>query len=221
MDAPDAAGAKAAAGVAVPLAMATGGEQLLACPGGCGHTFSASRLVFHLRSFSCAAAVGGPSQAVQAAAAVASAAGAAPPGKGPLLCPGPGCKHASPNLKALRKHYAACHGTSKHVCARCKKSFGRSDLLSRHAKGKCSPGVAALLACVCSPGTLYTTPNNLNRHIRAKSATSAPGERHERLRAPEEEEAAAGAAGAAQPEALPPPAGAPGLPEPEFNLLPT
>jgi hypothetical protein len=166
--------------VAVPLAMVAGGELPVPCPGGCGLSFSSSRLVFHLRSHSCAASVGGPARAKQAAAVLAAAAQAVPPARdaGPLLCPAPDCAHASPTLKALRKHYAAVHGGAQHACSRCGARFGRSDMLSRHVKACAQP---AQLACVCSPSSKFTTAFNLNRHIRARTAKN-PGERHERLR---------------------------------------
>ena len=180
-----------ARGVAVPLAMVAG-EQLLACPGQCGQSFTRSRLVFHLRSHTCAAAAGGPLLAVQKAAEIAAAANAVPPAAdaGPLLCPVPECGHSSPNLKALRKHHAAVHAEAKHICNRCGAKFGRSDALSRHIKAHSQ---TAQLACVCVPGTTFTTAFNLSRHIKERTE-KYPGERHERLRKPAEEEG--GAAGA-------------------------
>ena len=214
-----------ARGAAVPLAMVAGGEQLLACPGGCGHSYSASRMVFHLRSHGCAKSVGGPERAEAAAASLAAAAQAVPPaaGAGPLLCPAPECAHASPNLKALRKHYAAKHhgGAQQHACSRCGKRFGRSDMLSRHAQ-RCGRDAPPQLACAC--GATFSAAFNLSRHIRARKAKQ-PQERHERLRAPGEggddaqPAASAQPSGAGAPELLPralphAPAGA------EFSLLP-
>ena len=168
--------------MAVPLAMVAGGEQLLACPGVCGHSYSASRMVFHLRSHGCAKSVGGPAQAAAAAAALAAAAQAVPPadGAGPLLCPAAECAHASPNLKALRKHFAARHSgdAQQHACSRCGKRFGRSDMRSRHAQ-RCGQDAPPQLACVC--GAKFAAAFNLSRHIRARKAKQ-PEERHERLR---------------------------------------
>jgi hypothetical protein len=207
--------------MAVPLSMVAG-EQLLACPGQCGHSFSASRLVFHLRGNLCKAAAGGPEMAAQVAAAIAAAANAVPPaaGSGPLQCPVADCSHVSPNLKALRKHHAAVHGEHKHVCGRCQAKFGRSDLLSRHVKA-CGAGPSKL-ACVCAPGTTYTTLFNLSRHIKARSA-KYPGQRHERLRS-SEEQALAQAQEQAQALAQAGPTGDAELPPlplagAEFNLL--
>ena len=210
----------------VPLALVAG-EQAVRCPG-CESSFSASRLAFHLRSHSCAAAVGGPAQAKGAAAKLAAAAQAVPPaaGAGPLRCPAPQCAHASPNLKALRKHYAAKHhsDTQQRACPRCGKRFGRSDMLSRHS-ARCGQDAPPQLACVCAPATKFTTAFNLSRHIRTRLAKN-PMECHERLHLPGGDERGGAAptpraqpsnAGAPQPmpRALPrAPAGA------EFSLLP-
>lgn len=153
--------------------------------------------------------------AKQVAAATAAAANAVPPAAGPLQCPVAGCSHASPNLKALRKHHAAVHG-EKHKCSRCDAKFGRSDLLSRHAKA-CGAGPSTL-ACVCAPGTTFTNMFNLSRHIKARTA-KFPDQRHERLRSTV---ALAGSAGEALAQAGPS-AGAELPPLPlagaEFNLL--
>ena len=154
--------------------------------------------------------------ATQVAASIAAAANAVPPaaGAGPLRCPVADCKHASPNLKALRKHHAAKHGEAKHACSRCTARFGRSDLLSRHAKA-CGAGPSHM-ACVCDPGTTFTTLFNLSRHIKARSA-KFPDQRHERLRssgATEEQGAALVQAGPGHAE--PPPLPLAGA---EFNLL--
>jgi hypothetical protein len=154
---------------AVPMSLLThASERALPCPAGCGASFSRSRLAFHLRSKACAHAATAAPLAAPPLAAGAS-----------LACPAPECTHRSPNLKALRKHFSARHAQRSHTCPSCGASFGRSDMLSRHAKACQQPG---RLACVCAPSAPFKTLFNLNRHIRAHAAAH-PGERHERCEA--------------------------------------
>jgi hypothetical protein len=152
----------------VPLSLLThASERALPCPAGCGASFSRSRLAFHLRSKACShAAAPAPAPPADAPAAGAS-----------LACPAPDCAHRSPNLKALRKHFSARHAQRSHTCEVCGATFGRSDMLSRHAKACQQPG---RLACVCMPNSPFKTLFNLNRHIRAQLAAARHGERHER-----------------------------------------
>ena len=96
----------------------TGGGS--ACPG-CGKMMRRSQLKIHMRNKTCEAF------AHQLGDLPASAK------LGRVQCPGDGCSHVSPNLKALRKHYASKHG-EKVSCAKCGKSYGRSDALRKHER---------------------------------------------------------------------------------------
>jgi len=77
-----------------------------------------------------------------------------------------------PNLKALRKHFQAVHSETRHSCAVCGKSFGRTDLLSRHRK---TCGIDKQFACVCAPLKPFKTVHNLKRHIAQAVDKGFPG----------------------------------------------
>lgn len=148
---------------AVPLAVLKGGTTRVACPR-CGTVLPQSRLRTHQASKRCGSGLpprvstgkeGGEEEAVEEGVEHKA-------GSGSLLCPFPDCGKMSPNLKALRKHYSAKHGEQRHTCKVCAKTFGRSDLLSRHAK---SCGQPAQWACVCKPDKCFTSLFNLTRHI--------------------------------------------------------
>lgn len=169
----------------MPLTLVAPGTSKVACPR-CGAVLPHSRLRIHLTSKRCEDA----SRAAAAPAAVLDADGAevgegegaeeggaawrAPIAElgdaqtlasGKMLCPQPGCGHQSPNLKALRKHWNGKHGEHRHECFKCKKTFGRSDLLSRHRK-VC--GQPKQFACSCDPEKKYSTLFNLTRHMGGK-----------------------------------------------------
>jgi hypothetical protein len=146
---------------AVPLTVLKGATTRVACPR-CGTVLPQSRLRTHQGSKRCLSGLpprgGEKEEDGEVAEGVVLAAGPT----GDLLCPFPDCGKTSPNLKALRKHYNSKHGEQKHTCKVCAKSFGRSDLLSRHAK-VC--GQPRQWACVCKPEKPFTTLFNFMRHV--------------------------------------------------------
>jgi hypothetical protein len=101
-------------------------EGQMACPG-CGKAMRKSQLMIHMRNKKCEEFIGRVDEAQPSL----------PPITGKVKCPS--CPHVSPNLKALRKHYASQHG-DKRACAKCGKEYGRSDALRKHEKqcGACA-----------------------------------------------------------------------------------
>ena len=169
---------------AVPLAVLKGGTTRVACPR-CGTVLPQSRLRTHLASKRCGSGLpprGGEKEEDGEVAEGVELVATGPTGS--MLCPFPGCGKTSPNLKALRKHYSSKHGEQRHTCKNCAKTFGRSDLLSRHAK---ACGQPRQWACVCKPERPFTTLFNLTRHIAGR-------EDHYNIIPPKDAGAAAGGA---------------------------
>ena len=149
----------------------------VACPG-CGKLLRRSQLAIHMRARACA------QHKAQLGTLVSSRGPSAPAGR--VKCPQ--CEHVSPNLKALRKHFASHHGETRHLCTHCGTTYGRSDALNKHQK-TCGVEADPTLACVCKPAVLYKTLYNLQLHIKRESAKGAgegggPGIVHARVSGP-------------------------------------
>ena len=176
----------------VPLERLRSEAADVACPG-CGQLFRRSQLAVHMRTRACA------QHKAQLATLVGSRE-SVPAGR--VKCPQ--CEHVSPNLKALRKHFASHHGETRHLCIHCGKSYGRSDALSKHQK-TCGVEADTTLACVCKPTSLYKTLYNLQYHLKREAAKAAAegggGVLHARVSAPP------GAMGTAAPAAAYAPGG--------------
>jgi hypothetical protein len=117
-------------------------EGQTACPG-CGKAMRKSQLMIHMRNKKCEEFVTRLDEALPSL----------PPITGRVKCPS--CVHVSPNLKALRKHFASQHG-DKRACGKCGKEYGRSDALRKHerlcgawrARGAARGRAGVPLACV-------------------------------------------------------------------------
>jgi hypothetical protein len=159
----------------VSLERLRSGDVDVACPG-CGRLFRRSQLAIHMRTRACA------EHKAQLVTLVGSR-GSVPAGR--VKCPQ--CAHVSPNLKALRKHFASHHGETRFLCIHCDKSYGRSDALRKHQK-TCGVEADRSLACVCKPTSLYKTLYNLQHHIKREAAKAAAdggdGVLHARVTAP-------------------------------------
>jgi|APGre2960657444_1045066.scaffolds.fasta_scaffold03805_4 hypothetical protein len=118
------------AATVIDLARLQSPEGISACPG-CGKEMRRSQLAIHMRKKDCESF----SNQLPSIPFLA-------PVLGRVKCPS--CEHVSPNLKALRKHYASLHGEKKS-CAKCSKQYGRSDALRKHERtcGACSVYAAA------------------------------------------------------------------------------
>ena len=95
-------------------------EGATACPG-CQKPMRKSQLLIHMRNKKCEEFLSRLEDAQPSQAPIV----------GRVKCPS--CPHVSPNLKALRKHYASQHGV-KQKCSKCDKEYGRSDALRKHEK---------------------------------------------------------------------------------------
>lgn len=116
--------------VEIDLGRLHSAEGLTPCPG-CGKSMRKSQLAIHMRNKKCEEYADRLEEALPSVAPIL----------GRVKCPM--CAHVSPNLKALRKHYASQHGEKKQ-CSKCKKEYGRSDALRKHEKtcGACPLCVA-------------------------------------------------------------------------------
>jgi len=114
------------AATVIDLARLQSPEGISACPG-CGKEMRRSQLAIHMRKKDC------QSFSKQLPSIPFPA-----PVLGRVKCPS--CEHVSPNLKALRKHYASLHGEKKS-CAKCSKQYGRSDALRKHERTCHAAGV--------------------------------------------------------------------------------
>ena len=106
--------------VEIDLGRLHSAEGLTPCPG-CGKSMRKSQLAIHMRNKKCEEYADRLEEALPSVAPIL----------GRVKCPM--CAHVSPNLKALRKHYASQHGEKKQ-CSKCKKEYGRSDALRKHEK---------------------------------------------------------------------------------------
>ena len=110
----------------LPVALALLAESGRApCPA-CGKALLPAQLPLHLKAAACRHLLPQLPQLLAAAA---------PPPRGVrLACPSPGCAHASPSLKALRKHFQSRHGARGAACATCGRTFGRPDTARKHER---------------------------------------------------------------------------------------
>jgi len=98
-------------------------EGLVACPG-CGKEMRRTQMAIHMRNKKCESFL----------AEMKNMSPPPPPLLGRIKCPATDCQHVSPNMKALRKHYASKHSV-KIVCSKCNiKKYGRSDALRKHER---------------------------------------------------------------------------------------
>jgi hypothetical protein len=106
--------------VEIDLGRLHSAEGQTPCPG-CGKTMRKSQLAIHMRNKKCEEFADRLPEALPSVAPIT----------GRVKCPV--CVHVSPNLKALRKHFASQHGEKKQ-CSKCKKEYGRSDALRKHER---------------------------------------------------------------------------------------
>ena len=114
-------------------------EGTVPCPG-CNKELRRSQLAIHMRKKNCEAFMGQLKDLVPSVMP--------PPVVGRVKCPQPSCVHISPNLKALRKHFASKHAP-KMTCSKCNlKEYGRSDALRKHER-TCGASFPALHSSGC------------------------------------------------------------------------